>query len=561
MSQGTTNPRVVAGRYEFEEVIGRGGMGLVWRARDRLLERFVAVKEVVVPPAVPEEERRAAQSRVLREARAAARLGHPGVVTVFDVLEEDGQTYIVMELMQAMSLDDLVSRDGPLDPTEAARVGLNILDVLEAAHRSGIVHRDIKPANVMVLRDHQVKLADFGIASMTDDPRITTTGVVFGSPAYMAPEQAKGEPTGPPTDLWGLGATLYYAVEARPPFDRGQAISTLAAVVSEEPHPPRHAGPLAAVIRGLMEKDPRSRLSGPELTRLLEEVADRRQATGMAAVPGRSETEVLPEPETMTLADLWTTEEETASERGPQRPVWEGDPAQGPEERRRKWLPIAAGVGLMAALLLVALLLFRSGGDGETPAARSERTAAPTTPSPSPSPSPRASPSPSPSPRPSPSPSPSPPSPSPAGQGVPRGWTTYTEPDIGYRVAYPSDWNVVDEGDAITDFEDPDSGTYLRIQYTPADGTSPQTKWENFSQDFAARHDNYEEIGITPTTFLGYEASMWEFTYSIGDVDLHAADLGFEAGAHDFALFFQTGSDRWDETRDLHEALLDSFRV
>ena len=251
--------RIIADRYALKSPLGRGGMGVVWHARDLVLGREVAVKEVVLPPTLPDPERRTTQARVMREARAAARLNHPGAVTVYDVVRDQGSTFIVMELVRAPTLAELVRAEGPLPPERVAGIGAQVASALEAAHRAGIVHRDVTPGNVMVPEDGTAKLADFGIASLHGDPRLTTAGLAIGSPAYMAPEQAKGEPTGPPTDSWGLGATMYYAVEGEAPFDQGSSIATLAAVVNQDPRPMRRAGPLAPLLTALLAKNPADR--------------------------------------------------------------------------------------------------------------------------------------------------------------------------------------------------------------------------------------------------------------------------------------------------------------
>ncbi len=254
-----TPERMIADRYLLERPIGRGGMGVVWLARDRLLDREVAIKEVTLLDTVPEHERDSLRARVLREARAAARLNHPGVITLYDVLNEQGRAFIVMELIKAPTLAGLVAREGPLPPERVARIGLQIASALDAAHRAFIVHRDVKPANVMVAEDSKVWLSDFGIARVQGDPKLTSSGIVVGSPGYMAPEQASGRASGPETDLWGLGATIYYAVEGRAPFERGNSLATLTAVVNEPPPPPRRAGALGPVIMSLLAKDPAAR--------------------------------------------------------------------------------------------------------------------------------------------------------------------------------------------------------------------------------------------------------------------------------------------------------------
>src|ERR671914_152754 len=257
--------RIIADRYVLTALLGRGGTGVVWRAQDVVLGREVAVKEVVFPPAMAETERRPAQARGLREARAAARLNHPAGVTLFDVVQHQGGTFIVMELVNAPTLADLVRAQGPLSVGRVAELGGQIAGALEAAHAAGIVHRDVKPGNVMVPASGLAKLADFGIASLQGDPQLTSTGLVIGSPAYMAPEQARGEASGPPVDFWGLGATMYYAVEGAPPFDRGTSIATLAAVVNDRPRVPARAGPLTDLLTALLAKDPAARPSGPKV--------------------------------------------------------------------------------------------------------------------------------------------------------------------------------------------------------------------------------------------------------------------------------------------------------
>jgi serine/threonine protein kinase len=266
--------RLVAGRYRLGERIGRGGMGVVWAARDELLARPVAVKEVRLPAAVDADERNLLRERTLREARTAARLDHPCAVRMFDVCEEDEQAYLVMELIEGRTLSDVIRSDGPIAPGRAAEIGVCLLDALVAAHGAGIVHRDVKPGNVIVRPDGRVTLTDFGIASTAGDPSITSTGLLLGSPAYIAPERARGGPPEPPSDLWSLGATLFTAVEGRPPFDHPDPMATLTAVVTEDHGPYQLAGPgLGPVLEQLLDKDPEQRPDPTELRRMLQSVA------------------------------------------------------------------------------------------------------------------------------------------------------------------------------------------------------------------------------------------------------------------------------------------------
>jgi serine/threonine protein kinase len=273
--------RRIAGRYELGEQLGEGGVGVVWRASDTLLGRQVAIKEVELPPAVRDKQRATLRARVIREARAAARLSHPGAVTLFDVVQDGGQDYIVMELVEGPTLDQLVADQGPLEPRRAAVVGLRLLATLEAAHRAGIVHRDVKPSNVLVRKDGTTKLTDFGTASLTGDPELTVTGVVVGSPAFMAPEQIKGLEIGPPTDLWALGAVLYFAVEGEPPFKSAKTqFEVLNAIVNDPPRPARGLGQLAPVIERLLTKEADGRPRSADVWYQLRRVAAGRVEDG-----------------------------------------------------------------------------------------------------------------------------------------------------------------------------------------------------------------------------------------------------------------------------------------
>jgi eukaryotic-like serine/threonine-protein kinase len=281
--------RLLAGRYALREVLGRGGMGVVWLATDLRLERPVAVKEVTFALHLSDEERRVLRERTLREARTAARLDHPSVTAVYDVVEEDGRPWLVMELVESCSLQQVVDGQGPLPWPAVARIGLDVLAGLTAAHEAGVVHRDVKPANVLVVSDGRACLTDFGIATATGDPTITTTGAIIGSPAYMAPERAHGERPGPAADLWSLGATLWTAVEGRPAFARGEPMATLMAVVAEDVPQPANAGPLEPVLRGLLAKDPATRMTAEQARQELQAALGAAQDAASWSPPPRSE--------------------------------------------------------------------------------------------------------------------------------------------------------------------------------------------------------------------------------------------------------------------------------
>ncbi|MFF4366582.1 protein kinase [Streptomyces sp. NPDC001594] len=253
--------RLLARRYRLGAVLGKGGMGTVWRAEDEVLGRTVAVKELRFGGGVDEDEKRRLITRTLREAKAIARIRNEGAVTVYDVVDEDARPWIVMELIEGASLAEFVRENGPLSPRRAAEVGLAVLDVLRAAHRQGILHRDVKPSNVLIAASGRVVLTDFGIAQVEGDPSITSTGMLVGAPSYISPERARGYKPGPPADMWSLGGLLYAAVEGVPPYDKGSALATLTAVMTEAVDPPKNAGPaLTEVIYGLLVKDPAMRL-------------------------------------------------------------------------------------------------------------------------------------------------------------------------------------------------------------------------------------------------------------------------------------------------------------
>ncbi|MFN2588804.1 MAG: protein kinase [Actinomycetota bacterium] len=504
--------RLIASRYVLEQPLGSGGMGSVWRATDTLLRRPVAVKEVQIPLTVPEAEREVTRARVLREARAAARISHPGAVTVFDVVEEAGRPFIVMELVEAPTLQDVVRRDGPLDVARAARLGLEVLGALEAAHSQGIVHRDVKPANVMLPARGHAKLADFGIASVTGDPRLTATGLVLGSPSYMAPEQAKEDVIAAASDLWSLGATLYFAVEGVPPFDRGLALPTLTAVVGEEPRPPERAGALAPVLDALLVKEP-SRRPGPGvLRRLLERAA---AGGSHAAQTGAGSPAAAP---------VTVTEESPGERRSPQPAA---RPAPGARRPR-----VAAGVVLaMGALAVAAAVLLASltGGDTSPRPGRERRDGG-------------------------------------AAQDGMQGaavdtteWETYEHPEARYEVSYPPEWTIRPVNETAIDFRDPATGTYLRVDWTRTPGDDAVAAWQTASASFGADHEGYREIRIEETTFRGHPAAVWEYAYSEGGAGLHAINIGIVTGDLGYAFNFQTRAEDWEGSRALLEALKDSF--
>ncbi|MEV4106194.1 serine/threonine-protein kinase [Nonomuraea sp. NPDC049695] len=263
--------RLIGRRYRLMSPVGRGGMGMVWHAHDVLLDRDVAVKELILPYGLDRAGMQVAHRRMLREARSAARLTHPGIVTVHDVVEEDGRPWIVMELVRAWSLEQAVRQSGPLPVIQAAEIGIRVLDALRHAHAAGILHRDIKPGNVLLTQD-RVVLTDFGIAAIEGDVTITQTGLLMGSPAYIPPERLSGQAITQAADLWSFGATLYAAVEGRPPYEGPDPVAVLGSVLTQDPITPQRAGSLQPVIEGLLRKNPAERLTSDQVIEMLEAV-------------------------------------------------------------------------------------------------------------------------------------------------------------------------------------------------------------------------------------------------------------------------------------------------
>ncbi len=263
---GMTN-EVLQDRYVLVRELGRGGMGAVWLAQDRLLGRQVAIKQLHTL-----DSGHVASQRFIREARLAGQLSDPHIVTVYDAFEHDDVPHVVMELLDGTDLADHVEHHGPLPARRVAEIGLGLLSALTTAHTAGIVHRDVKPANVM-LPAGSVKLTDFGIAHSATDTRLTSTGLLIGSPAYMAPERLNGHDATPGSDLWALGATLFYAAEGRQAFQRANLEATMAAVLTEKPVLDIARGPLADAITGLLAPE-RSRLDADATRALLEHARD-----------------------------------------------------------------------------------------------------------------------------------------------------------------------------------------------------------------------------------------------------------------------------------------------
>jgi serine/threonine protein kinase len=283
--------RVIGGRYRLQSPLGRGAMGVVWRARDQLLDRDVAIKEVQIADTLTEEERATAFQRTLREAKTAARLNHPAVVTVYDVIDDGGRPWIVMQLVDAQSLDQVLASSGPLSPRRAAEMARQLLSALSVAHAAGVMHRDVKPSNVLIGANDQAVLTDFGIATFADDPKLTQTGMVMGSPGFTAPERIRGEDASPASDLWSLGATIYAAVEGHGPFERrGGAMTTMSAIINENAPEAPTAGALGPVIAALLRREPEDRPDASAAERMITNVLPQLDAQASDAPAGYAPT-------------------------------------------------------------------------------------------------------------------------------------------------------------------------------------------------------------------------------------------------------------------------------
>jgi tRNA A-37 threonylcarbamoyl transferase component Bud32 len=536
-------------------------MGVVWRARDELLGRDVAVKEIIWPPHMDPAEWDVARQRALREAQMAARLSHPNVVGVFDVVEEDDRPWIVMELLPYRSLRDTVLADGPLSPAQAAHVGLGILAALRAAHEAGVLHRDVKPANVLIAPDGRVVLTDFGIARAADSPVLTGTGVLVGSPSYIAPERARGGRAAAAADLWALGACLYAAVEGRPPFDREGALASLTAVVTDEPDPPSQAGPLWPVVRGLLRKDPDERLSADEVEQMLQ-----RLAPEAAAEPEADEDQAGSAPSGTTSAKPPTgplpVAENTeggapaspaglespaaGSGAGEDAPRPEVAPPAGPGRRRAGVLLAAAGAAVVIAAVVVSLVLTSANPSGRHRAAGAPATAHSTPASTRPTPTSRASASASAS----------------GGSSVmPAGYRRFTN-STGFSIGVPKGWQISHVGHYVYIRDPADNGIFLLIDQSDRPQPNALADWK---QQASARQSSYPGYHLLRLHDVSYpraeQAADWEFTYNRGGVAVHILNRNVLANsAHAYALYWSTPASDWSADYHYFQAFAATFR-
>ncbi|MEU0403032.1 protein kinase [Streptomyces sp. NPDC006197] len=584
-SQSTGAGLLLAGRYRLGESIGRGGMGKVWRAHDEVLHRVVAVKELTAGRFVAEADRLVLHARTQKEARAAARITHPGVVTVHDVLEHDNRPWIVMQYVDGPSLADAAKEAGRIEPREAARIGLHVVGALRAAHAAGVLHRDVKPGNVLLARDGRVLITDFGIAAIEGDSTITRTGEIVGSIDYLAPERVQGGDPGPASDLWSLGATLYTAVEGTSPFRRTSPISTMQAVVTEEPPYPEKAGPLASVIVALLRKDPAQRPRADEAERMLLDAMEGRAPTAAQAyvptqrvaredldsaagahgpggdarsagatgggtgmgtgtgteglTPGepRKVTAQWPHPPHQTNQSHLPHQANLPHQPHPSHPshVPPQHPTLAPTS------PSASGRGRWRTAVLAALLagvvaggaVFAAmnyaggGGDGGRTTATSPAAKG-------------------------------------AGDDVPAGWHRVKDPK-GFSLLVPDGWKRQTEGDQI-DYT-PDNGRHrirISIDRSP-DFENPYMHALDLELQLGKRMD-YKRIKLDQVTYRDQVRScLWEFTWTEKKTfpgPRHAIDqMYYEDDGTEYAIYMSSPVSSWETTREQFDIVVQHWRA
>ena len=545
--------RLVAGRYRLTGHLGSGGMGTVWAGRDEVLRRDVAVKEVLPPTGLTTADREVLLERTRREARAAAAVASPSVMTVYDVVEEGERTWIVMERLPPRTLADVLAEEGPLSVEAAAGIGLAVLDGLDAAHEAGVLHRDVKPGNVMWGPGRRVVLADFGIAQAPGETSITEVGVVLGSPAYLAPERARGGQASAASDLWGVGALLYAAVEGHPPFDGPGPLATLTAVVADDVPPAPHAGGLAPVIDGLLRKDPAERLTSAQARPLLER-AQRGEPAPAA-----------PAPEPAVVAPAVAAPAVAAPAVAPAAAA-----PPPPALRRRRPLAWAAAAVVLAALALVAALQLwpdaGPGAAGRTPVTAGAPSAPETSQPPAteeaepsePAASPPAEPTTeAPAETPAETPVPAEPAPPDPAAGVPAGLEPYTD-ETGFSVAVPAGWQAERDGQRVR-FDDPASGRYLLVDQTDQPQPDALADWQRQEPTVARRLDGYQLVGLERVAVPGaQDAADWEFRHS-GVVQVLNRNLLVRPDKA-YALYWSGREETWAADRQLFDAVASTFQ-
>lgn len=541
--------RLIAGRYRLDARLGRGGMGIVWRATDQLLGRSVAVKEVALDPALSAEEARHQRERTLREARAAAQLKHPHIIVVHDIVEDGELPYIVMELVEGGSLADRLSRSGPVDVAEAARIGIALVGALRTAHAAGVLHRDIKPANVLLeAPGGRPVLTDFGIAQVSGATTLTTTGSFVGSPEYTAPERMSGQsPTGPAADLWSLGALLCAALSGASPFRRDSLGGILHAVVFDEIRPPEACGPLMPVVRGLLERDPAERLGAEGAEQLLRACAETptRHTPAQYSPTQRSVTRSEPAPAPVAEA---TPAAAPGAEVVPGAGAAPGT-VRVPGKRR-------PGAALVAALLVAAIagagvsaaLLMdhdERGGQNSASGAAGHRTAPADLAGSGPSPTPSSLPS-----------SPS----SDDKAAAPAGYRVVTDPE-GFSLAVPIGFTRRVEGPRIF-YMSPGETFRIGIKAAEPESGGPVAVHQRAHAKGPGNNPGYRDAEVVTTSHHGRQAALWLFTwdgFSTAEGPRHTRDLCWEENGRLYDVWVSSPVGRSEEARGYFDTAVRTF--
>ncbi|MBG7700648.1 serine/threonine protein kinase [Streptomyces sp. MC1] len=573
--------RLIAGRYRLEERIGRGGMGVVWRASDQVLGRQVAVKELLPDDALPDDDARRRRDRTFREARAVCQLRHPHIIVVHDVVEQDERPYLVMELIDGGSLADRIDRDGPVGAVEAARIGIALLSAVRTAHEAGVLHRDIKPANVLIESGtDRVVLTDFGIAQVEGATTLTETGAFVGSPEYTAPERMSGLRTGPESDLWSLGALLCTVLSGESPFRRDSLGGILHAVVSDDIRPPAEAEPLLPVVLGLLERDPDRRLGAADAERMLWTYLETGRTPPAPGDPGPagahggglihriggSLTPKSPAPYTPTQ---WDLPHGGPLPTTPVRPSLEPPPARSsPRGLLVAALLVAAlaGAGVSAATLLL-----HGNGDGgggtpggtaTSPATRTGTGGTAVSPSPTGTgpggtavpPSPTGT-------RPAPPRTPSP-TPSADSRTAPSGYRTARDP-AGFSLAVPEDFTRSPQGQRVF-YLSPGETFRLGVRVGGSQPGGPEAAMNRSAADGPSTNPGYHDGRVVRTTHHGHPAALWEFTwdgFSAAEGPRHTYDLCWEENGRLYDVWVSAPVGKVREAREYFDVAVDTFSV
>ncbi|MBE2998019.1 serine/threonine protein kinase [Nocardiopsis sp. HNM0947] len=540
MNSSEADPgRVLVNRYRLDDVIGTGGMGRVWRGTDTLLDRPVAIKELTTPPGLPDHEVEVLRTRMIREARSAAQLSHPAIITVFDVADEDGRPWIVMELVEGPSLGTLLQDEGTLSVLRAAEIGEQMAAGLAEAHRRGIVHRDIKPGNVLIAGDHRAVLTDFGIAHLDGSTHLTSTGLLIGSPSYLAPEVAHGRSATAASDVWALGVTLYQAVEGTLPFERPTPMSTLTAIVTQDLPEPTRAGALAPLLADLCAKEPGDR---PSVDRVRARLREIRESAGSASTTA---TAVAPAPVPAPEPTPAAQEPAPAAPAAQHAAAPAGGGGRRSNRTRNLVIAAVAFVVLAAGATTSALVSMNRDdnsqlvGDSEQAGVAEEASEEPS--EPQEEPEDEAS------------------EPDEASDGDDGGrededddsddeeWDFLErhEDESGFSVDVPEDWDIERDGHMVR-FENPDGG-YLMVDQTDDPNDDAGDDWRDLEPAASGNFPGYSLIGIEDVdadwTDDYDSAADWEFTFSGDSGDRHAINRGFHTSEKGYALFLVSPED------------------